>query len=124
MVTLAACDASNQMDTITPKKSIAHALHVSGLPVGVASQLPLTKQGSNILVHHFKDKAGRRESRGALERARDWYRLAFNANPPHHWSGVQYLALNAALTGKVDAEDWKTAYRVAEVDCRHPNELM
>jgi hypothetical protein len=252
VVTLAACDAGNQMDTITPEKSIAHELHVSGLPVVVASQLPLTVPGSTILVrrfyhdvmdgldvraalhgarvelhqkreqaghdwvslvgyvelregyadylqeirlksqlvalenlrdragvaagegataaeladiraalkgriahlqklstetmgvaaldeargllgsaekrmaelcfHHFKDEESQRESRAALARARDWYRSAFNALPSHHWSGVQYLALDAALTGKVDSEDWKTVYRAAEVDRRRPNE--
>ena len=53
VVTLAACDAGSQMDTITSEKSIAHALHVSGLPVVVASQLPLTVPGSNILVRRF-----------------------------------------------------------------------
>lgn len=253
VVTLAACDAGNQMDTITSEKSIAHELHVSGLPVVVASQLPLTVPGSNILVRrfyhdllegldvrtalhgarvelhekreqaghdwlslvgyvelregyvdflkeirlksqlvslenlrdraelaagqgttaaelmnirvalkqriehlqsllsetgdvaalgetrgllgsaekrlaefcfrHFKDEEGQRASRAALERARDWYRSAFEANPSHHWSGVQYLALDAALTGKVDVENWKTAYRAAEVDRRRPNEF-
>lgn len=251
VVTLAACDAGNQMDTITPEKSIAHELHMSGLPVVVASQLPLTKRGSNILVrhfyqdllegldvrtalhgarvalyekrqetghdwvslvgyvelregygdflkdirlksalvalenlrdqaemaaregagtdelmnirtalrqridglknllsetrdgealdenrgllgsaekrlaelcfNHFKDEAGQRESQEALRRARDWYRSAFHANPSHHWSGIQYLALDVALKGKLDAEDWKTAYRAAEVDRRRPN---
>jgi len=253
VVTLAACDAGSQMDTITPEKSIAHELHVSGLPVVVASQLPLTIPGSNILVrrfyhdllegldvraalnaarvelyekreqaghdwvslvgyielregytdyledirlksqlvslenlrdraeavakeyagadelmnirtvlkqridglekllletkggaaldenrgllgsaekrlaelcfHHFSDEAGQQDSREALQRARDWYYSAFQANPFHHWSGVQYLALDAALTGKVNAEDWKTAYRAAEVDRRRPNEF-
>lgn len=253
VVTLAACDAGNQKDTITPEKSIAHELHVSGLPVVVASQLPLTVPGSNILVrrfyhdllegldvrtalhaarvelyekreqaghdwmslvgyielregyadfledirlksqlvslenlrdraeavvkeaartdelmnirttlkeridglekllsetkdgaaldenrgllgsaekrlaelcfHHFPGEVGQRDSREALQRARDWYCLAFQANPSQHWSGVQYLALDAALTGKVNAEDWKTAYRAAEVDRRRPNEF-
>jgi hypothetical protein len=253
VVTLAACDAGNQTDTITPEKSVAHELHVSGLPVVVASQLPLTVSGSNILVrrfyhdllegrdvrsalhrarvelyekreeaghdwlslvgyvelregyadflqeirlksqlaslenlrdraavaakegaasdvlmeigtalklridrlenllsetrcgaaldenrgllgsaekrlaelcfHHFKDEAGQRESQEALKRARDCYRLAFEANPSHHWSGVQYLALHAALTGEVNPAHWKTAYRAAEVDRQRPNEF-
>jgi len=253
VVTLAACDAGNQMDTITPEKSIAHELHVSGLPVVVASQLPLTIPGSNIFVrrfyhdllegldvrtalhtarvelyekreqaghdwvslvgyielregyadfleeirlksqlvslenlrdraavaaregagtdelmnirtalkeridglekllsatkdgaaldenrgllgsaekrlaelcfHHFPNEADQQDSREALQRARDWYRSAFEANPSHHWSGVQYLAIDAALTGNVNVEDWKTAYRAAEVDRRRPTEF-
>jgi len=253
VVTLAACDAANQTDTITPEKSVAHELHVSGLPVVVASQLPLTIPGSNILVrrfyqdllegldvrtalhrarlelyekreeaghdwvslvgyvelregyadfledirlnsqlaslenlrdraevavregsdtaelmkirtalkerigglknllsetrdgaaldenrgllgsaekrlaelcfHHFKDASSQRESQEALSRARDWYRSAFEANPSHHWSAVQYLAIDAALTGEMNTEHWKTAYRAAEVDRRRPNEF-
>lgn len=253
VVTLAACDAGNQMDTITTEKSIAHELHVSGLPVVVASQLPLTVAGSILLARrfyqdllagldvraalhgarvelyeqreqaghdwvslvgyvelregyadfledirlqsqlvslenlrdragllaaettsagelmevrtalkgrienlqrllsetkdgaaldenrgllgsaekrlaelcflYFKDENGQRESREALKRARSWYHAAFVANPSHHWSGVQYLVLDAALTGKMNVDDWKAAYRAAEVDRRRVNEF-
>jgi hypothetical protein len=253
VVTLAACDAGNQTDSITPGKSIAHELHVAGLPVVVASQLPMTVAGSTILVqrfysdlftgldlrtalhrvreelyarrttaghdwlslvgyvelregyadylkdvrlrsqlaalenlgdrvgevvssgaglaeldklrgalqaridalrqflqetqdqatldenlgllgsaekrlaelyfHHFDGDESRHESRQALQRARDWYRQAFDANPAHHWSGVQYLALEGALTGKLDVARWKTAYRAAEVDRRRPEQF-
>ncbi|MCU7814280.1 MAG: CHAT domain-containing protein [Candidatus Thiodiazotropha sp. (ex Rostrolucina anterorostrata)] len=245
VVTLAACDAGNQTDVINPEKSLAHILHTSGFPVVVASQLPLTMNGSNILVQRFyddlfegldvrealhrtrvelyeKEEAGhgwvslvgyvqlpegytyfleavrlkshlsslmnlrdraealaetgasrddffaigsdlkrqintlnnlllqtknkkaldesrgllgsaekrlaellfrhlgdetsKQASRQAMDRACNWYRQAFDANPSHHWSGVQYLALHAALTGEVDSQKWKTAYRAAEVD--------
>jgi hypothetical protein len=81
------------------------------------------KRLAELYFRHFKDEQSQLESRGALERARDWYRSAFQANPSHHWSGVQYLALDAALTGTLDTEDWKTAYRAAEVDRRRPNEF-
>lgn len=253
VVTLAACDLGNQTDSINPKKSVAHELHVSGIPVVIASQLPLTIEGSNILVkrfyrdllsgidvraalhaarvelydsqsvaghdwvslvgyvrlnegyndfldhlseerklqsrlkslaslrakaeelaaagadrekfeqvrsalqreienlanlaaktrdgaaldenlgllgsaekrlselcfHHFGDKQGLQASRAALERSRNWYRRAFHDNPSHHWSGVQYLVLDAALEGRINERDWKTAYYAAQVDrCR------
>jgi hypothetical protein len=253
VVTLAACDLANQTDSINPAKSVAHELHVSGIPVVIASQLPLTIDGSIILVRRFytellsgrdvraalhaarvelyensaraghdwvslvgyvqlnegyadflknislqsrlaslenlRDKAdvlvecgasqeqilklrddlvrqigelqflltsnndgaaldenlgllgsaekrlaefcfrqiggepGRAESRLALERARTWYRQAFTKNPSHHWSGVQYLALDVALSGAVNTKDWKTAYRAAEVDRVRANEF-
>jgi hypothetical protein len=246
VVTLAACDLANATDSINPAKSVAHELHVSGIPVVIASQLPLTIDGSIILATRFyrdilggrdvraalhatrvelyensdkaghdwvslvgyvqlnegyadflknislqarlaslenlRDKAvilagsgagkselaslrdalkreirdleiqlasnnegtaldenvgllgsaekrlaefcfaqfydenGRQASREALERALKWYRRAFKMNPSHHWSAVQYLALDAALNGKLDRKDWKTAYRAAEVD--------
>ncbi|MEW8537197.1 MAG: CHAT domain-containing protein [Candidatus Thiodiazotropha endolucinida] len=252
VVTLAACDAGNQTDVINPDKSVAHLLHTSGFPVVIASQLPLTKFGSEILtrrfygdllngldvreaLHHTReelydnqsnaghdwvslvgyvqlpegyndileevrlkshlnslknlrdraealarvgasreefeaiggdlikeiealnkllaktkemraldenrgllgsaekrlaellfrhigDDAAKAASREALNRACKWYKEAFDANPSHHWSGVQYLALQAVITGKVDANMWKTAYRAAEVDRVRPGE--
>lgn len=53
VVTLATCDAANLANTITPQRSIAHNLHVSGFPIVVASQLPLTKAGSTVMVGTF-----------------------------------------------------------------------
>jgi hypothetical protein len=40
-------------------------------------------------------------SREAMVRARDAYREGFARNPSHHWTGVQYLAIDAALKGVV-----------------------
>lgn len=41
------------------------------------------------------------QSRAAMEEARQVYRNAFLSNTSHHWSGVQYLALEAVLTGRI-----------------------
>jgi hypothetical protein len=80
------------------------------------------KRLAELWFHRSADEGSRRESRQALCRARDWYRQAFDANPAHHWSGVQYLAIEAALTGRLDAGRWTTAYRAAEVDRRRPGQ--
>jgi hypothetical protein len=252
VVTLAACDAGNQTDVINPDKSVAHLLHTSGFPVVIASQLPLTKFGSEILtrrfygdllngldvrvaLHHTREElynnqlkaghdwvslvgyvqlpegyndilekvrlkshlnslknlrdraevlaqegasrnefeaiggdlereivalnkllaqtrnkraqdenrgllgsaekrlaellfkhiggdAAKAESRKALSRACEWYKEAFEANPSHHWSGVQYLALQTVLSGELDVKKWKAAYCAAEVARVRPNE--
>jgi len=252
VVTLAACDAGNQGDTINPEKSLAYELHVDGFPVVVASQLPLTIAGSNLLVkdfytdlfegldvraalhrarvrlyqerdvaghdwvslvgyvqlpegyatllaetrlasqlaalknvrehtetlaargadqdewsrvidlltgrvdalatllsdtgdpddldenrgllgsaekrlaeicfHYLDDESSTATSRAALERASDWYRTAFEENRKHHWTGVQYLALHAAVTGEVDLKHWTTCCRAAELDRLEPAE--
>lgn len=45
-VTLATCDSGNQGSVLVPGGSIAHELHASGIPWVLASQFPLTKQGS------------------------------------------------------------------------------
>ncbi len=53
IVTLAACDAANEANPVIPERSVAHRLHVSGFPVVIASQLPLTMEGSTVLVQSF-----------------------------------------------------------------------
>ena len=80
------------------------------------------KRLAEVCFRHFDDEVSHHESREALKRARNWYRDAFIANPSHHWSGVQYLALHAALTGQVNEKEWKTAYYAAEVDRMRPTE--
>ena len=52
-VTLAACDSGNENNSILSERSIAHQLHCSGFPIVIASQLPLTFQGSSILAREF-----------------------------------------------------------------------
>ncbi len=50
VVTLAACDAANGGSVAGAGASIAHALHDAGIPMVVASQFPLTFEGSVRLV--------------------------------------------------------------------------
>ncbi|MBV8274803.1 MAG: CHAT domain-containing protein [Verrucomicrobia bacterium] len=46
VVTLASCDSANVGTVVVPGASFAHALHQSGIPLVVASQFPLSKDGS------------------------------------------------------------------------------
>lgn len=50
VVTLAACDSGHQGALILPGGSVAHALHLAGVPLVVASQFPLTVPGSALLA--------------------------------------------------------------------------
>jgi hypothetical protein len=50
VVTLATCDGGRVGSAIAGGGSLAHALHDAGVPLVVASQLPLTKAGSTVLV--------------------------------------------------------------------------
>lgn len=71
VVTLATCDAGNMANSLVPEKSIAHQLHVSGFPVVVASQLPLTVPGSTVMVDQFYGALMRgHDVRAALHEAR------------------------------------------------------
>ena len=46
VVTVASCDSGNVGTLIMPGASFAHALHQAGIPLVVASQFPLSKEGS------------------------------------------------------------------------------
>ncbi|HEX4496998.1 MAG TPA: CHAT domain-containing protein, partial [Thermoanaerobaculia bacterium] len=71
VVTLAACDAANDSNTIVQEKSIAHELHESGFPVVLASQLPLTVPGSTVMVDRFyRELLAGKDVRMALHEAR------------------------------------------------------
>jgi hypothetical protein len=53
VVTLATCDSGNIGSVIIPGASLAHALHLAGIPLVVASQFPLSKAGSIAVVNRF-----------------------------------------------------------------------
>jgi CHAT domain len=53
VVTLAACDSGNQAGTISGGGSMAALLHGAGVPVVVASQFPLTVDGSTVFARTF-----------------------------------------------------------------------
>lgn len=94
VVTLATCDAANETNTITSRRSVAHELHVLGFPIVVASQFPLTVPGSNLMVETFYEAllAGQ-DVRIALHQAR----VALHANQQktgHDWASlVGYVRL-------------------------------
>lgn len=53
------------------------------------------------------------KSRASLNKACEVYREGFLHKPAHHWSGVQYLALDAVLKGKIANEGHWHACKVA-----------
>jgi beta-lactamase superfamily II metal-dependent hydrolase len=50
VVTLATCDSGNAGSVLIPGASMAHALHQAGIPLVVASQFPLSMEGSDLVV--------------------------------------------------------------------------
>lgn len=46
VVVVSACDGGNEGSPLVPGASLAHALHTSGMPYVLASQFPLTEEGS------------------------------------------------------------------------------
>lgn len=53
VVMAATCDSGNQGDLLVPGGSFAHALHVAGVPLVIASQFPLSVDGSVCIAESF-----------------------------------------------------------------------
>jgi len=93
VVTLAACDSANQTELTYTNYSIAQELHRLGVPVVIASQLPLTMAGSVVMAREFyRYLLEGDDVRRALHAARVAVRGAANAG--HDWlSLVGYVRL-------------------------------
>jgi hypothetical protein len=62
--------------------------------------------------------------REALQRSRDWYRQSAERNLSHHWTGVQYLSLEAILDGRIaNPGRWYAAVTAAELDRENPKPI-
>ena len=88
VLSFAACDSGNEANTIIPRRSIAHEMHVRGIPVVIASQFPLTVAGSTILIETFyRELLAGQDVRMALHTARC---ALFNnqENARHDWASV------------------------------------
>jgi len=62
--------------------------------------------------------------REALERARGWYLKGSEHNLSHHWTAVQYLSLEAVLSGRIaNTGLWHAAVTAAGIDRRGPKPM-
>ncbi len=120
VVTLAACDAASEINIVDPAKSIAQVLHRSGVPVVVASQLPLTFSGSIILTQEFYGGGllSGRDVREALHAMRtalhqtpeagyDWVSVtAYVQLPEGYADNLHDVRLEAELASLKTAQCW------------------
>ena len=104
VVTLATCDSGNVGSVIVPGASLAHALHLAGIPLVVASQFPLSKTGSVSLIRTLY--------RGLMNGDNPWillHRIRSNlhghlAETVHDWASlVVYEALPDNLDSQLEA---------------------
>jgi hypothetical protein len=92
VVSLSVCDSGNIGNTILPTGSVAYQLHQAGIPCIFASQFPLTKYGSAILlktlfqrlINGYDPRIALYETRVALkkEQSHDWSSLIAYARFP------------------------------------------
>lgn len=63
-----------------------------------------------------------REAKNALSQAHARYKESAIGNLSHHWTGVQYLSLEAVLTGHIERiGHWHAFREAAETDTSHPD---
>jgi hypothetical protein len=112
VVTLASCDSGNVGSVVLPGASFAHALHSAGVPLVVASQFPLSMEGSIPLTSVLYN--GLLWGDHPLEvmlQARAELHARYTATW-HDWASlVVYEALPRALTGQLDALRYRQARR-------------
>ncbi len=140
VVTVSACDSSNDGTPILPGASLAHALHNCSIPYVLGSQFPLTQKGSVELVGEFyprlfcgeDPRTALSHAREALHRfdpsAHDWASLVAYARFPedleHQLAAVE---LAVVLESMKTANAWtdhvlkhgaKTEKTLGEVETR------
>ena len=121
VVTLAACDSGNPGRPSVPERSFAQELHNQGIPIVIASQLPITHPGSVRLTSVFYEallqgddaRWALHEARRALHASRigghDWVSVVGYVQLPEGYSdhlmdvGVQReMELLKAARGRLD----------------------
>jgi|WetSurMetagenome_2_1015567.scaffolds.fasta_scaffold01477_2 hypothetical protein len=131
ILTLMACDSSNEGGISLPSGSLAHQLHESGVPCIFASQFPLTKEGSTKLVSTLYEKLliEAEDPRKALYETRKV--LAFNSDEAHDWASlVAYVRFPEDIAEqlkdnrlKVLLQSMETANSWADHLLKHRNEI-
>jgi hypothetical protein len=101
VVTLATCDSGNVGSVLDTGASLAHALHLAGIPLVVASQFPLSKEGSVAVVGTlYQGLLWGKNPWILLHRIRSDLHAHFAANT-HDWAS---LVAYEALPGNLDAQ--------------------
>lgn len=149
VVTLASCDSGQVSDVRTADASVAHHLHDQGIPLVVASQFPLSVEGSVLFTEMFY----RGQLRGehpliSLYKVRmelhsrmetnthDWASLvAYEAFPSNlasqleelrYWQArrAQYLALDRLEDLAVEIRDNKSSFDQTNIEAGFENAVM
>jgi beta-lactamase superfamily II metal-dependent hydrolase len=102
VVTLASCDSGNVGTVIMPGASFAHALHQAGIPLVVASQFPLSKEGSVPLAMLYSGLLWGENPLVLLQQLRAELHARYTA-AWHDWASlVVYEALPQALAEQLE----------------------
>jgi hypothetical protein len=112
VVTIASCDSGNVGNIIVPGASFAHAVHQSGIPFVVASQFPLSKDGSIPLTARlYRGLLWGEHPLHVVQQARAELHARYNTIW-HDWASVVvYEALPPTLDDQLDLLRYSQAKR-------------
>ncbi|MES9858519.1 MAG: CHAT domain-containing protein [Sedimenticola sp.] len=116
LVTLASCDSANVKEVIYDGASFAHELHKTGIPLVIASQFPLSFDGSIILAQViYRELLCGVDPRIALHQLRN--RLySYHDGGVHDWAAlVAYAAFPKNLTEQLTEFRYKQTIRSIDV---------
>lgn len=104
VVTVASCDSGNVGSVVIPGASFAHALHQAGIPLVIAAQFPLSKEGSIPLTGTlYNGLLWGQHPLPLLQKLRAELHARYTANW-HDWASlVVYEALPRTLDDQLDA---------------------
>lgn len=111
VVTVASCDSGNVGTVIMPGASFAHALHQAGIPLVVASQFPLSKDGSVPLAAMYDGLLWGQNPLVLLQQLRAQLHARYTSSW-HDWASlVVYEALPQALPEQLETLQYFQAKR-------------
>jgi hypothetical protein len=123
-VSLATCDAGNVGSVVAPGASIAHDLHVSGVPWVFASQFPLTKRGSVELVRRLYGGLlwGRDPRRMSADLRRE---LHVHRRNDHDWASlVVYASSPLGFKDRIDQFRSRQFQRARDKELDQADQMM
>ncbi|MDI3467131.1 MAG: hypothetical protein OJF50_005952 [Nitrospira sp.] len=116
VVTLAICDGASQANTVVPYQSLAQRLHLAGIPIVVGSQLPLTFDGSVLLIKEFYKHLEGADVRQALHGTRVALYKEKDRLQSHDWmSLVSYVQLPEGYAEHLEEVELKAHLASLEV---------
>lgn len=115
VVTLASCNSGNQGSVAGVGASLAHTLHDAGIPLVIASQFPLTYQGSVRMVETlYEGLLWGEDPRAVLYELRRKLFAQFPNN--HDWASITaYASFSPTHEDDLKAQKFRQAHRSVEV---------
>jgi len=124
VVTVASCDSGNVGTVIMPGASFAHALHQAGIPLVVASQFPLSKEGSVLLATLYSSLLWGENPLILLQQLRAELHARYTSSY-HDWASlVVYEALPRALADQLETLRYLQAKRAINAVLERIDQLV